>query len=363
MTLSVLPETLRARCFPYQLHFKQAAGTSRGLLHHKISWMLVLEDENGRQGLGECGPLAGLSYDDRPDFGTRLLRLCEQFNQQEWGTFDESLLYYPAMRFGFEMALHDYVGGGNRCLFQSDFVTGRAGQSINGLIWMGDAAFMQQQIEDKLAAGFRCLKLKIGALDFATEMGLLQQLRRQFSADTLELRVDANGAFSVAEAPEKLKRLAELELHSIEQPIKAGQMAAMAQLCAQTPLPIALDEELIGWFEAEEMTGLLDEIKPQYLILKPSLLGGFEASEAWIAAAESRGIGWWVTSALESNIGLNAIAQWTATLHNPMPQGLGTGQLYTNNIPSPLHIEAGNLYHLPAKHHWDLQGFADNLSA
>jgi o-succinylbenzoate synthase len=361
MTLSALPEHLRARCFPYELHFKQPAGTSRGVLHHKISWMLVLEDETGRQGLGECGPLAGLSYDDRPDFGTRLQRLCEQFNQQEWGTFDETLLYYPAMRFGFEMALHDYVGGGNRKLFQSEFVTGQAGQAINGLIWMGDAAFMQQQIEDKLAAGFRCLKLKIGALDFATELGLLQQLRRQFSAATLELRVDANGAFSVAEASEKLKRLAELELHSIEQPIKAGQTAAMAQLCAQSPLPIALDEELIGIFDAGEMADLLDQIKPQYIILKPTLLGGFEAAEAWIEVAESRGIGWWVTSALESNIGLNAIAQWTATLNNPLPQGLGTGQLYTNNIPSPLHIEAGKLYHLTAQQGWDLSGFVDNL--
>lgn len=356
-----IPEKLQARCFPYRLDFKSPAGTSRGVMTQKISWMLVIADENGQQGLGECGPLPGLSFDDRPDFGTRLLRLCEQFNQQEWATFEESLLFYPAMRFGFEMALRDYLQGGTRLLFESAFTTAGAPQNINGLIWMGSEAFMQQQIADKLEQGFSCLKMKVGALDFETELGLLKALRQRFPANVLELRVDANGAFSVANAPERLKRLAELELHSIEQPIKAGQPDAMAALCAQNILPVALDEELIGITDVDQISDLLDHIKPPYIILKPTLLGGFEACEQWIAAAAARGIGWWVTSALESNIGLNAIAQWTATLNNPLPQGLGTGQLYTNNFDSPLVVEQGKLWFSPERSPWDLARFQDNL--
>ena len=357
----LIPEKLSARCFPYHLDFKQPAGTSRGVLHSKISWMLVLEDENGVQGLGECGPLAGLSFDDRPDFGTRLQRLCEQFNQAEWATFDESLLFYPAMRFGFEMALRDYVQGGKRLLFESDFTLKGAPQAINGLIWMGSAGFMKEQITQKLSQGFRCLKLKVGAIDFEAELAILKALRSEFSAQDLELRVDANGAFAPNDALLKLQQLAAFELHSIEQPIKAGQSALMAQLCAESPLPIALDEELIGNTSLEEIEEVLNQIKPPYIILKPTLLGGFEAAEQWIAAAEARDIRWWVTSALESNIGLNAIAQWSATLHNELPQGLGTGQLYTNNFTSPLHIEAGALHYLPAKHPWDLVDLQDNL--
>jgi o-succinylbenzoate synthase len=357
----LIPEKLTARCFPYRLDFKQPAGTSRGVFHSKISWMLVLEDENGAQGLGECGPLAGLSFDDRPDFGTRLQRLCEQFNQTEWATFEESLLFYPAMRFGFEMALRDYVQGGKRLLFESDFTLKGAPQSINGLIWMGSAGFMKEQIAQKLAQGFRCLKLKVGAIDFEAELAILKALRDEFSAQDLELRVDANGAFAPTEALSKLNQLATLELHSIEQPIRAGQTSALAALCAESPLPIALDEELIGLSTQEEIDDLLDAVKPPYIILKPTLLGGFEASEQWIAAAEARGIQWWVTSALESNIGLNAIAQWTATLNNPLPQGLGTGQLYANNFPSPLHIQGGELHYLAGEYPWDLSGFRDNL--
>ncbi|MBA4303003.1 MAG: o-succinylbenzoate synthase [Sphingobacteriaceae bacterium] len=356
-----MPNKLQARCFPYRLDFKSPAGTSRGVMTQKISWMIVIADENGQQGLGECGPLPGLSFDDRPDFGTRLLRLCEQFNQQEWATFDESLLFYPAMRFGFEMALRDYLQGGTRLLFESAFTTAGAPQNINGLIWMGSEAFMQQQIADKLEQGFSCLKMKVGALDFETELGLLKALRQRFPANVLELRVDANGAFSVANAPERMKRLAEMELHSIEQPIKAGQPEAMAALCAQNILPIALDEELIGITDADQMDELLDHIKPPFIILKPTLLGGFEACELWIAAAEKRGIGWWVTSALESNVGLNAIAQWTATLNNALPQGLGTGQLYTNNFESPLLVENGKLWYLPERSPWILTHFQDNL--
>ncbi|MDO4230146.1 MAG: o-succinylbenzoate synthase, partial [Capnocytophaga sp.] len=228
-------------------------------------------------------------------------------------------------------------------LFPSDFTAGKDKIPINGLIWMGTPDFMKAQIKEKIAQGFNCIKMKIGAIDFQQEYQILKNLRNEFSAKDIEIRVDANGAFLPKNALEKIKQLSDLELHSIEQPIKAGQHEAMANLCEQTPLPIALDEELIGIFDHTMKTAVLEQIKPQYIILKPSLIGGYKNSEEWIYLAEKQQIGWWITSALESNIGLNAIAQWTYTLKNPMPQGLGTGALYTNNIPSSLFVENGFL--------------------
>lgn len=350
---------LTATAFPYRLQFKQPAGTSRGTLHHKISWMLRVTDAQGRTGIGECGPLPGLSYDDRPDFGTRLLRLCEQFNAGEEAVFQESLGDYPSIRFGFEMALRDLAGGGQRLLFPSAFTQGVQPIPINGLIWMGDVRAMERQIADKLLEGYTTLKMKVGAIDFSHEYQLLADIRERFSAEELTLRVDANGAWSPAEAGEKLNQLAALELHSIEQPIAAGQWEALASLIAKSPVPVALDEELIGLSETE-VGRLLDTVRPPFIVLKPTLLGGFAASESWIAAAEARGIGWWVTSALESNIGLNAIAQWTATLGSLLPQGLGTGSLYTNNFACPLQTEGGFLHYRP-QHGWELDHFRDNL--
>ncbi|MGD1840471.1 MAG: o-succinylbenzoate synthase [Thermonemataceae bacterium] len=253
--------------------------------------------------------------------------------------------HFPAIHFALEIAFQDLQQGGKRQLFENDFSNGTAPIPINGLIWMGPKSIMLQQIKEKLAAGDRCIKLKIGAIDFEEELALLKYIRTQFGSEEVIVRVDANGAFKPEEALEKLKRLAELALHSIEQPIATQQWEKMAKLCEQSPLPIALDEELIGVVDRK---ALLATIQPQYIILKPSLLGGWAASEAWIALAKKHNIGWWMTSALESNIGLNAIAQFTGNLSlHPTAtyQGLGTGQLYHNNIPSPLEVNGGWLHY------------------
>ena len=214
---------------------------------------------------------------------------------------------------------------------------------------MGSQDFMLEQIMEKMNAGFTCIKLKIGAIDFEKELELLRFIRAHFTASQMEIRVDANGAFAYMEALSKLSQLAEFELHSIEQPIKNGQPDKMAKLCLETPLPIALDEELIGCVNIEDKANLLDRIAPQFIILKPSFVGGFAGTQEWIDLAQERGIGWWITSALESNVGLNAIAQWTHTLNPDMPQGLGTGALYTNNIDAPLVVENGALWYDPKK--------------
>ncbi len=238
-------------------------------------------------------------------------------------------------------------------LFDTPFSSGKTGIPINGLIWMGDQGFMKQQIKDKLSAGFSCIKMKIGAIDFASEIALLKSIRREFNSNEIELRVDANGAFSPKGALEKLEQLAALDLHSIEQPIKQGQWDEMAALCEKTPLPIALDEELIGVFASEEKKRLLHTIKPQYIIFKPSFIGGFKGTDEWIELAEDKNVDWWITSALESNLGLNGIAQYTSTKNSILPQGLGTGSLFTNNVPSPLEIEKGSIRYADNQQ-WDL---------
>ena len=256
-----------------------------------------------------------------------------------------------------ETALLDWRHGGRRVVYPSDFADGKRGITINGLIWMGDKRTMAARIEEKLAAGFSCIKLKIGAIDFDDECDLLAFIRSRYGRDTIELRVDANGAFAPDRALEYLKRLSDYDLHSIEQPIRAGQWEAMARLCETSPLPIALDEELIGVNGATEKRVLLETVAPQYVVLKPSLVGGFTGTQEWIDAARVAGAGWWITSALESNVGLNAIAQFTATLPVEMPQGLGTGALYTNNIPSPLEQVGEQLLYNPAKE-WDFSGLS-----
>lgn len=340
------------------LQFKSPAGTSRGVLNTKPSWFITIEDTaNPRKvGYGEASIIPGLSFDDRQDFENKItvlistpfsdIKLLRQYIQ------GPELTKWPAIRFGLETAMIDFDNPGKSMLFPSDFTHGRAGIPINGLIWMGKKSFMYEQIREKLEEGWYCIKIKIGAINFEDEMALISFIRKQFSATELMIRVDANGAFTAGEAMDKLKRLSEFELHSIEQPIKAGQYEAMARLCEKTPLPIALDEELIGIFKTEEKTKLLQQIKPQFIILKPSLLGGISSSEEWIEIAESNGIDFWITSALESNIGLNAIAQWTAFKRFKGYQGLGTGQLFTNNIPSPLVIKPGYL-HYESKNYWN----------
>lgn len=329
----------------HQLKFKRPAGTSRGVLKTKNTWFLKLTNlENGKSGMGEINMFKGLSIDDRSDFEDKLLDLTE--NPVEFiENMHQSLQDYPSIRFGLEMAIKDLETRGAFILFENNFSKGNSGIPINGLIWMGEIEFMKMQIKEKLEKGFRCLKMKIGALNFEDEFRVLKAIRAEYSTIDLELRVDANGAFSPEEALQKLERLSKLNLHSIEQPIKQGQIKEMSNLCSQTPFPIALDEELIGIHKRENRIELLDQVKPQYIILKPALVGGFCSSEEWIDLAKNRNIGWWITSALESNIGLNAIAQWTADLNPIAYQGLGTGQLYENNIQSPLQITGEKLFY------------------
>ncbi len=325
---------LKAGYKPYTLHFKVPSGTSRGVMTVKDTYLIKVWDETCPDcyGLGECALFRGLGADDCPDYEVMLQRVCREINEIE----RLDLSAWSSIRFGVETALNDLRNGGQRIVYPSAFTQGEQAIEINGLIWMGDKTTMATRIEEKLQAGFRCIKLKIGAIDFAEECALLASIRRCYRRDEVELRVDANGAFAPADALERLKRLSDYDLHSIEQPIRAGQWEAMARLCESTPLPIALDEELIGVADTARKKELLETISPQYIILKPSLAGGFAGSAEWIELARRQGIGWWVTSALESNVGLNAIAQWTATLPIDMPQGLGTGTLYTNNVPSPL---------------------------
>jgi len=333
------------------LNFKRPSGTSRGVLKTKETWFIILEDE-GKYGYGECGILRTLSVDDVPHYEEKLKWACNNI-QLGLEVLWQQLIAFPSIQFGLEQAFLSLKSNDPFKLFPSAFTDNNEGIQINGLVWMGEEAFMKQQIADKIKAGFTCIKMKIGAIDFETEIKLLQSIRKEYSQKDIELRVDANGAFAPNEALEKLKILSELDLHSIEQPIAVKQFEQMAYLCANTPLPIALDEELIGVFNPIEKENILQKIKPQYIILKPSLIGGFKGSLEWISLAKKHNIGYWITSALESNIGLNAISQFTHTLNTTMPQGLGTGGLYTNNIESPLEIKSGKL-HYNNTQEWDL---------
>ena len=330
----------------YDLAFKFDAGTSRGVLRQKSSWFIQLSHAD-QKGIGECGILKGLSVEDFDLFDTNLKesleRYCRDTDDFEWSSINS----FPSIKFGLEIAERDFRNGGNGILFDNEFSQGKKSIPINGLVWMGEYQFMYDQIKEKIDNGFNCIKLKIGAIDFEKELSLLKYIRSDFDQTDIELRVDANGAFSFNEAQEKLKRLSEFHIHSIEQPIKPGQWEEMAALCESTPLPIALDEELIGITDFKQKKKLIQIILPQYIILKPSLIGGFVSSEEWMQVANINKVGYWITSALESNIGLNAIAQWTYDLELDLPQGLGTGQLYHNNFEGPLFISDGALHFNP----------------
>ena len=316
----------------------------------KETWFIVLE-QNGKKGIGECGILRGLSIDDRLDYEEKLQWTCQNIHLRKEQLWQE-LMEFPSIQFGLETAFQSLESDTPFLLFPSEFTNGSKSIYINGLVWMGEAENMKQQIEEKLAQGFNCIKLKIGAIEFQKELDLLAFIRQNFDAKTIEIRVDANGAFDTKEGLSKLEQLSVYDLHSIEQPIAANQIDAMTDLCKTTPIPIALDEELIGIFGLEKKEQLLQKIQPQYIILKPSLVGGFTGTKEWIDLAEKHNIGWWITSALESNIGLNAIAQWTFLQQNSMPQGLGTGGLYTNNFDCPLEVINGQLvYNIDAA--WD----------
>ncbi len=334
---------MKATYHKYLLHFKRPSGTSRGVMTDKETWYIVLE-QDGKKGIGECGILRGLSCDDRPDYEEKLAWTCANIHLGKEVLW-ENLLEFPSIQFGVEMAFQSLESETPFILFPSDFTKGQKSIPINGLIWMGEESFMKEQIEEKLATGFRCVKLKIGAIDFEKELQLLRYIRANFSPDQVEIRVDANGAFDKNDALNKLIQLSEFKLHSIEQPISKNNTDRMSELCKISPFPIALDEELIGVFSVSAKEALLQKIKPQYIILKPSFIGGFRGTQEWISLAEKYQIGWWITSALESNIGLNAIAQWTFLQHNSMPQGLGTGALYTNNFDCPLKVDQGQLWY------------------
>src|SRR5690554_273122 len=346
----------------YQKHileFKRPSGTSRGVLKTKETWFLMLY-RKGKWGIGECGILRGLSIDDRPDYEEKLAWICKN-KHLDRETLMEELKEFLSIQIGLETAFLSLESKTNPYeIFPSKFSKSEEAIDINGLIWMGEEAFMKEQIDNKLKEGFYCIKMKIGAIDFDTEIKLLQAIRKNYSAKEIELRVDANGAFTPQEAMGKLEQLARLDLHSIEQPIQQGQWQEMARLCEETPLPIALDEDLIGVVDQEKQKELIETINPQYIILKPSLVGGFSGSDHWIHLAEKSNVDWWITSALESNIGLNAIAQYTYTKNSPLPQGLGTGSLYTNNIPSPLEVKDGKL-HYAKSGDWKLDGIIESI--
>ena len=336
---------MKAAYAPYRLIFKAPAGTSRGILLHKDTYFLKVWDESNPEvyGLGECALFKGLSREDTPLYESKLREMCQNIDLGKGTDLSE----YSSLQFGLETALCDLSNGGRRVVVDTPFVHGETTIPINGLVWMGSFDEMSARIEEKLSAGFTTIKLKIGAIDFESELELIRQLRGRFSSETLTIRVDANGGFSPEEALPKLNRLAAYGIHSCEQPIKPNQWAEMRKICAESPIHIALDEELIGITDPMQMFMLLREIAPQYLIIKPSLMGGFAGAQEWLKMAKMTNTGAWFTSALESNVGLNAIAQVVAKFNPLIPQGLGTGALYTNNIESPLYQKADYLAYNP----------------
>jgi o-succinylbenzoate synthase len=349
----MLKKGIEANYKKYLLKFTAPAQTSRDIMEEKPTFFLTLKErESGAIGLGECSPIPRLSVDDVDDIESKLREICLTTNLNDHPkNFLGSLAEFPSVKFGLEMALKDLNNGGNRFLFDTDFIRGEQIIPINGLVWMGAYEFMKQQIDEKISNGFSCIKMKIGAIHFEEELKLIQYITSTF-AGAIEIRVDANGAFTPADALEKLKLLSKEGVHSIEQPIDVNQWEEMAALCQNAPIPIALDEELIGISTTRKKQELLKAIEPQYLILKPSLMGGFNECEEWVNLANQYNVDWWVTSALESNIGLNAIAQWAGYMQVKRPQGLGTGHIYTNNIPSPLTIHDGHLVYDPHQE-WD----------
>ncbi len=336
---------MRLAYYPYMLKFRQPAGTSRGVLTEKPTYLLKVYDEHNPDfyGLGEASVFPGLSLEADGRYEYKIVELLANVAIGK----QTDLTRYPSLKFGFEQALRDFASGGKGLYYPSTFTQGKGEILINGLVWMGSIDEMKARVSEKINAGFRCIKLKVGAIDWETELNLIKAIRADYPVSELEIRLDANGGFPKEEAIHRLEQLAPLSIHSIEQPIKPGDPDMMAMLCRQSPIPIALDESLIGMNTTGAKQMLLDYIMPSYIILKPSLCGGFSGSEEWIAFANERNVGWWVTSALESNVGLNALAQWVATLNQTMPQGLGTGQLFENNIPSPLYLDGEYLKYDP----------------
>jgi len=337
---------IRASYIDYPLIFVRPAGTSRGILQRKPCIFIRLTDTDGISGLGEVSFIPGLSVEDEDELEIQVDHICKLISRGEMDP-GQQLPSLPGVQFALESAFRDLETGGEKLLFPSEFTRGLEGIPTNGLIWMGSKPFMIAQIREKMQLGFHVLKLKVGALDFSEELAVVRWIRSEFRKADLEIRLDANGAWAAEEALEKMELLSRSEIHSIEQPIAAGRHEDMAMLCRSAPIPVALDEELIGVSDPAERRKILESLKPAYIILKPGLLGGFSVAKHWIELADSMGIGWWITSALESNVGLNAIAQWTWMQGLSRPQGLGTGMLYTNNLPSPLEMRGEQLWYRP----------------
>jgi len=346
---------MRAYFISYTLDFKQPSGTSRGVLRHKESFFIKIEDGD-RIGLGEVGVLRGLSFDDVPELEEQIAWTCANIDLGLEFLYAKNVRF-PSIQFALEQAFSHLENGFEH--FPTAFTEKKESQSINGLIWMGSKDFMMDQVSQRLKEGFKTLKMKVGAISWDAERDILSHIRRRFSPEQLELRVDANGAFNLNQAIEVGAFLKELEVHSIEQPLSALDREGLRKAANQMAIPVALDESLIGVLTKEDKEALLEEIQPQFIILKPSFIGGWRGSDEWIELAESRGIGWWATSALESNVGLNAIAQWAFTKHNPIPQGLGTGSLYINNIPGPTQVTGGRLHMVgDVQSGWELEKLA-----
>lgn len=332
---------MRLAYAPYILKFRKPAGTSRGVLLEKPTFFVKVFDENdpSRFGIGECSVFPGLSPEADGNYGYKLMELLANVALGK----PTDLSSHSSIQIGFEQALRDFSGGCRHVYFPSEFTDGKTEIQINGLVWMGSFDEMIERIDEKVKDGFRCIKLKIGAIDWKQEIDMIEHIRNKYSDSDLQIRVDANGAFTMENALARMKHLADLGVHSIEQPIITDNVELLHFLCWIAPLPIALDESLIGIYGRTQKEAMLSQVKPAYIILKPSLCGGFAGAEEWIEIADGLGIGWWVTSALESNVGLNAIAQWTANLGVTLPQGLGTGGLYTNNFESPLVLQSDML--------------------
>ena len=350
---------MKASHWSYSYTFKTPAGTSRGVMTSKPAHFIEV-DVQGLRGQGECGLLPGLSVDDRPDYREQLELFCRALNAlsdatwADWasrGRLDpqwaRAWVEWPSLVFAAEQALLSWAdrarGGDGTRQADTAFARGEAGIPINGLLWMGSSCYLHDQSEARLTEGFRCLKMKVGALDFAAECDVLRHNRSLDSS--LELRVDANGAWAGDLALERMKALREFNLHSIEQPCPPSDRAGLKAAASSGTLPVALDESLIGVHRSADRDALLDEIQPHFIVLKPSLLGGMASSEDWISRARARGINYWVTSALEGSVGLSALAQWASTLPDLQGyQGFGTGSLYTNNLPARTEVRQGQLW-------------------
>jgi o-succinylbenzoate synthase len=327
----------------YKLVFKKPATTSRNVFKERLIYLIHLKDIWGNMGIGEAAPLSLLSIDDVPNYKNILEQktseLCEPGSSEKL-----DLLPYPSIKFGLETALLSLQAKGKNPMLDTAFTRGESTIPVNGLVWMDDTEAMFQQALEKIEAGFNTIKFKVGALDFDDECRMLEKLRKQFSAFKITLRLDANGGFKTDEAMQQIKDLSRFEIHSIEQPIQPNQWHDMEKLCLESDIDIALDEELIGINLETEAELMLTTINPQYIILKPNLIGGLANSDRWIELANAHNIGWWATSALESNIGLNAISQWVSTYEPIQPQGLGTGGLFENNLEAPLSLVRGQMH-------------------